>query len=136
MSLQLEKVHLIACNFKLKYSEDCSYSLELKHYESKELSRDNGFEYTAILTFNIMSRVRKPVMAFECSFALVYKGDEEGRKRLKEHIVVAHSIPYLREFVSNVTMRSPLPALVIAPVNAPELWREYCEKHSEKNTEI
>lgn len=132
MSLQLEKVHLIACNFKLKDSKDCSYSLELKHYESQESSRNDGFEYTALLTFNIMSRVRKPVMAFECTFALGYKGDEEGRKRLKEHIVVAHSIPYLREFVSNVTMRSPLPVLVIAPVNAPELWREYCKKHSKE----
>lgn len=47
-------------------------------------------------------------------------------------MISAHSIPYLREFVSNVTMRSPLPVLVIAPVNAPELWLEYCKKHSKE----
>nr|DAO57205.1 MAG TPA: Preprotein translocase subunit SecB [Caudoviricetes sp.] len=130
MSLKMVSADLISCNFKLKNAEKCVYNLELKKYESSEKQQEDGFEYTAILTFDLMSHIRKPVMLFQCSFALVYKGDEEGRQRLKEHIVVAHAIPYLREFVSNLTMRTPIPTLMIDPVNAPELWEQYNSRKS------
>lgn len=132
MSLKMVSADLVSCNFKLKNANERIYNLELRKYESSEKQQEDGFHYTALLTFDLMSKVRRPVMAFQCSFLLTYTGDEEGRKRLKEHIVVAHAIPYLREFVSNITMRAAMPTLTLEPVNAPLLWEQYQERQNKK----
>lgn len=61
MSLKMVSADLISCNFKLKNAEKCVYNLELKKYESSEKQQEDGFEYTAILTFDLMSHIRKPL---------------------------------------------------------------------------
>ncbi len=131
--LNLESALLISCAFEQKPQKDPQrfYNLSLEGYAPVEKETEDGFQYSAMLTFNLMKGVRHPLMKFKCSFLLTYNGKKEDRAKLKEHIVVAHAIPYLREFVSNVTMRSGIPPLMIAPVNAPRLWQDY-SKDSKK----
>jgi preprotein translocase subunit SecB len=43
----------------------------------------------------------------------------------KDHVAIAHLIPYLREFVSNMTARLPLSVLMIPPINTSKMLEEF-----------
>ena len=69
--------------------------------------------------FNLLDGVKEPACTFRCTFASTYRtaksnGDWEA---IKEHVAVAHLIPFVREFIWNLTSRMPLGALMIAPMN-------------------
>lgn len=132
MSLKMTAANLVSCDFEIKSGNNKSYCLKLLAYEANESQEDQNdkFSYNAKLSYDLMSGVKKPLCKFRCTFELQYTGNAEGRKLLKEHIVVAHSIPYLREFVSNLTMRTSITALTLEPVNAIQLWDRY---RTEKN---
>lgn len=126
--LKTVSILLESCNFCMnenKADEDKKYSLFLEKYEPQETSSDAKFTYSALLSFDLMHDVDHPSMEMHCSFRLIYEGDKDCREKLKEHIVVAHAVTYLREFVSNITMRTKMPTLIIDPVNAFELWKKY-----------
>ncbi len=125
--LSMTAVNLVDCSFSIQNnSKRNTYNPVLVSYTQKETKQ----KYTALISFDLMGEVEKPSMALKCSFKLEYKYDEEGKKILKEHIVLAHSITYLREFVANITMRTQLPTLLIPPINAIEMWKNYQEKNS------
>lgn len=129
-NLKLENVYLSACSFNVfpenMEKENLKYHLKLVKYEHEEINpSDDTFEYSAKISFDLMDKIEKPCMELKCSFSMVYTGKKSSRNLLKEHIVVAHSISYLRELVSNLTMRSSISVLFIDPVNANDLWKEY-----------
>ena len=134
MNLKLDLIQLKECVFKQKRrpgnDKACVYNLALKKYDVRESNSDKGFLYDVDLEFDLMFRVARPLIAFSCVYHMRYSGDAEGRMRLKEHIVVAHAIPYLREFVANLTMRSELPVLMMDPVNAVNLFNDFSSRSS------
>lgn len=80
------------------------------------------------VAFDLMKGVEEPPCKFTCAYLAIYTRSPEASmtwEEFKDHIAVAHLIPFVREFVSNITMRMPLSALMLPPVNAHELVEEY-----------
>lgn len=72
--------------------------------------------------FNLLHQVPNPTLEFICTFSAEYKRSVNCQMQLsdlKDHIAVAHILPFLREFAFNVTGRlRESPALMIPPINA------------------
>ena len=127
MALELKKVELVSCQFELTAKTETKYHLALSHFARKDRKGKTFCSKTDIV-FDLFDDVDSKAK-FTCGFYLEYGGDAEGAELLRDHIIVAHAVPYLREFVCNMTMRSPLPKLIIPPVNAINLLKCYTEKH-------
>lgn len=129
MSLELKFVHLFRSDFninKTAIKEKAYYGLALTDYDRHDKKDGDGFDIIVFLEFDLMFEVKDPVFDLNCRLGLYYKAaSQQDLDTLKDHIIVAHAIPYLREFVANLTMRTPLSPLYLSPVNAHELWGRY-----------
>jgi len=69
-----------------------------------------------------------PPFQFTCDFCVTYERDEDANMTWDEFTDVyalTHVIPYIREFVVNMTSRMVVPALSTPPINVFALLREY-----------
>lgn len=131
--LALRSVNLLKCNFKFKDLQPViEYNIRIIGFETKFDDENNEAVY--IVAFDLMSKVKKPMFLMKCSLELSYELDTNGKELLKDYIVIAHAIPYLREFVSNLTGRTASRALFIDPVNTKVLWNEYNSQQKVKPT--
>ena len=67
-----------------------------------------------------MNGIEAPLFRFTCEFAVRYErngADSMQWRDFSSAIVLAHIVPYLREFVSNMTNRLPAPVLMLDPIN-------------------
>lgn len=128
--LKLEKIQLTSSEFEApRNGELKSYCLALTGYQINEIKCDSGFCCDIALGFDLFGG-ESPQAKLKCRWCLRYSGEEESdRELLKEHIVVAHAIPYLREFAANTLMRAGFPQLLLEPTNAFRLWEEYRKAH-------
>lgn len=123
--LKMTKIELVSATFNVKSKKAAPFKVDLSEYKKiAEKKKADCFRIKYRLSFTVDSE-QKDFFRLSCSFESSYECDDKGRELLKEHIVVAHAISYLREFVSNMTMRSPLPTVVIDPANALMLWKDY-----------
>ncbi len=90
--------------------------------------KDVEDKLVVIATFDAFYEVEDPVLNFQCKFGAFYRHEEAANMDWEdfsnEH-AVAHMIPYVREFISNITWRMPLPRLNLPPINAYRLIEEY-----------
>jgi len=80
------------------------------------------------ITFDVFKGIEdaNPQMEFELEIAYKWIGSESADwDSLKDHIILAHLIPYAREFISNITARFGTPPLQMAPVNTFQMLEEY-----------
>lgn len=125
--LKLEKIQLTFSEFKSPQDGELkSYCLSLTDYHINSVDCTSGFCCDVSLVFDLFGKEHLPSKLI-CGWRLRYSGDEDDRDLLKEHIVVAHSIPYLREFAANTLMRAGFPQLLLEPTNAFRLWKMYRE---------
>ena len=123
--LKMTKIELVSSSFDVKSKKAVPFNVELSEYKviSNKKVKD-VFKTRYRLSFSVRPK-KGEFFLLNCSFESLYESDKNGRELLKEHIVVAHAVSYLREFVSNMTMRSPLPTIVIDPANTLTLLEEY-----------
>ncbi|HMO03758.1 MAG TPA: hypothetical protein PKC67_03295 [Kiritimatiellia bacterium] len=50
------------------------------------------------------------------------------RDKFSDIMILAHAIPFVREFIANITNRLPIPALVLAFINTHLLLTECLER--------
>ena len=129
MALELKKVELASCQFNLPAKTKTVYHLAISRFTRRNRN-GKTFRCTADIEFNLFDGIQETDARFICVFHLEYGGDQDGTDLLKDHIIIAHAVPYLREFVYNMTMRSAKPALLLSPINTPDLLRKYLEKSS------
>lgn len=122
--LKMSKIELVSASFDVKKREVILPDVAVQLIDFKHESLDEAsIKYR--LSFSVNSEDKDVSLAIKCTFESVYNFDEAGKTLLKDHIVVAHAVSYLREFVANLTMRSPLPTLIIDPANALTLLKDF-----------
>jgi len=125
--ISIESVHLLECNVgDVKREVDLNFSLGISHF-SRTLVSD-GKVLAITVSFDLMSGIENPPCKFQCTFAATYTRSSEPNMtwdEFKDHVAVAHIIPYVREFVSNITARLPLSVLMVPPVNTHKMLKDY-----------
>ena len=102
------------------------YNLRLLALDRFESQDGEGFDLHA--AFDVMHGIEKPVFKFTCSFIARYtRKNPEGMqwKDFSSAVALAHIIPYLREYVSNITNRLPTPILMLDPINTHAMIADY-----------
>jgi hypothetical protein len=125
--ISIESVHLLECNVgDVKQEVDLKFALGITHF-SRTLVSD-GKVLAIKVAFDLMTGIENPPCKFQCTFAATYTRSPEPNmtwEEFQDHVAVAHIIPYVREFVSNITTRLPLSVLMVPPVNTHKMLAEY-----------
>ncbi len=103
----------------------------LKRFESED-----GKFLDLVAAFDVMHGVENPLFKFTCEFVARYERQGEDSMPWKDFgsaTALAHIIPYLREFISNMTNRLPAPVLMIDATNTNAMIAEY--EQSQKASE-
>jgi len=78
------------------------------------------------MQFNLFQGLDDQPFQLMCSYRIVYEiKDESEADLLKDHVVLAHVIPYLREHISGLTVKSRFPVLYIDTINTLAMLEEY-----------
>ena len=124
-AFSIQKLHLLECSFgNLKQSAELRFNVGITSLERVEEENTLRIE----VGFDLMHDVENPPCTFSCKYRAIYQRDPDSAgnwNELKDHVVLAHLVPFLREFICTVTMRTPLTALMIAPINTSRLIEEY-----------
>ena len=123
----LERVHLLECTVgSVKSDVPLSFNLGITSF-SRTIVAD-GKLLEVIVGFDLMKGITNPACRFTCTFAGTYTRSPDSNmtwEEFKDHISVAHLVPFVREFISNVTTRMPLSTLLLPPQNTSELLKEF-----------
>ena len=128
--IEVAAVELLECQVgKVNPGGDLSFNLKLTSL-SRDLSEDKA---TLALTaaFDVMGGQKNPPCEFTCMFRATYTRPDDANmtwRQFTDGIAVAHLIPYVREFLSNMTTRLPLPVLMLPPTNAFRLVGDYARQ--------
>jgi len=125
--IALKSVHLVQCNIgDVKYDVELKFSLGITDFE--RIITAEGKILQVKVAFNLMDKMDSPPCRFDCTFIATYTRPEDAAmqwEEFKDHVAVAHLIPYVREFVSNMTTRLPLSVLMIPPINTSKMLAEF-----------
>jgi hypothetical protein len=128
--ISIESVHLLRCTIgDVNPGGDLNFSLGITDF-SRTIASD-GRVLVVNVSFDLMQGVKNPPCKFQCTFVATYTRSVEPPNEnmtwdeFKDHVAVAHLIPYVREFLSNMTARLPLSVLMLPPVNTHKLMAEY-----------
>lgn len=114
--IALENIQLVECNVGgIKPNAELRYSVGIFEF-TKMVHSEN--KLCALVGFDLMMDVENPACTFKCKFLSTYTRGGDGNmtwEELPEHIIIAHLVPFFREFVSNMTHRMPISVLVMVP---------------------
>jgi len=126
--LRIEAVYLLkSCVDFQNDHKDLEFGLAVTGITRKEVSDK---ELRVVVSFDLMKGIENPPFHFTASYGVCYKRDDDSPMTwddLNNGFVLTHVLPYFREFASSVTLRLPVPALVIPPTNVKLLLQEYEE---------
>jgi hypothetical protein len=136
--ISLESIQLMECSVgNVSPEKDLKFSLGITDLKRTTLS--DGKVLTVFVGFDLMKGLEKPPCKFTCSYLATYTRSQDSNmtwEEFKDHIAVAHLIPFVREFVSNITTRMPLSGLMLPPINTHELVAEYLQPTLEPSTKV
>jgi hypothetical protein len=125
--IALKGVHLIQCNIgDVKYDVELKFALGITDFD-RHVDADGKILQVKV-AFNLMDKMENPPCRFDCVFVATYTRPEAAEMKweeFKDHVAVAHLIPYVREFVSNMTTRLPLTVLMIPPMNTSKMLADF-----------
>ena len=128
--ISIASVHLFQCSVgDLNSKSELKFSLGITHFKREVLSE--GKLLSIVVGFDLMQGIDNPPCKFDFVFGASYLRSEESNMTwddFQDHVAVAHIIPYVREFVSNITTRLPLSVLMVPPVNTSKLLAEFRER--------
>jgi preprotein translocase subunit SecB len=132
--ISIDLIRLIAANVEVKNLKGkAEYSLRLVNFERKESAEGKFLD--VIAGFDMMCGVEAPVFTFTCTFIARYSRQGESAmewKSFSSPLALAHIFPYLREFVSNITNRLPVPVLLLPAYNTSSLLADFEASQAEK----
>jgi len=127
-AVRLERVDLVSCRLEQRGGPagEFRHRLELVSFQ-RRVSKDQGV-LMAILEFDAFFEVPDPKLEFRFTYALTYRA-EQGTEAVwagfKDPIILAHVVPYIREFLSSTTSRMLVPTLRLHVVNAHAMFERY-----------
>ena len=116
------------------YPDKISYALALTFFEREKIiqAEDGNSLLPVKMVFDLFKGDDSPPFRLLCGYRVVYEfKDQKELELLPDHVVLAHVIPYLREHVSGITVKSRFPALFMATVNTYVLLDEYHKSNQE-----
>lgn len=123
--VEIEAVHLLVCDGRVvDVTAEMRYSMAL----TKLIRHEDGNTLSVFAEFDLFHGIEKPPCRLRCSFVAYYKRTDLSSMTwtdFSDALAVAHIVPYVREFVSSVTLRMPLRPLVLQPTNAYTLVDAY-----------
>lgn len=124
--IKIQQISLVECCLRdLNLANELQYNLGIESLQRKVLSDENLVVQVA---FDLMQGVEEAPYSFTCSFVASYTRTEDSNMswdEFKDGLIVAHILPYVREFVSSVSLRLPVDPLVLPPINALILVENY-----------
>lgn len=131
--IAIEIVRLLKAQVEIKNPKGVNeYNLRLIGFHRVEL--EAGKYLTIQASFDLMHGIEKPLIAFTCEFVVQYvrRGEDSMQwKDFSSATALAHIIPYLREFVSNITNRLPTPVLMLDPVNTNAMLKDFEDRQKQ-----
>ena len=132
--VSLTQISLIDCRVGgLKPSNSRQYGVGITAFSRKE--DENKMSMDIEVEFNLLHQVSDPTLEFNCTFSAEYKRSVDCQMQLsdlKDHIAIAHILPFLREFAFNVTGRlRGSPVLMIPPINAVLLLTDWKKRQEQ-----
>lgn len=147
MSAQIKSVGLNLCIFAERNAFDAekiTFNPGITAYnrdESREkVTEDNSdnkiFLLSVNMMFDLMDNLPDSPFILTGSYCITYSSEnveDLSEEKLKDPIIIAHVIPYFRELVSSLTMRSNYPPLYFGAVNTFDLWGRFLEKQKKES---
>lgn len=125
--IAIEEIRLIKSQITMGNPEnEARYNLQLIQLDRSE--SEDGKYLNLFASFDLMHGMEKPLFSFTCSFVARYSRTDESNMTWSEFsdvMAVTHIIPYLREYISNMTTRLPAPVLMLNPINVHGLVSQY-----------
>jgi hypothetical protein len=137
--VSLTQISLIDCRVGgLKSSNSRQYGVGITAFSRKE--DENKMSMDIEVEFNLLHQVSDPTLEFTCTFSAEYKRSVDCQMQLndlKDHIAIAHILPFLREFAFNVTGRlRGNPVLMIPPINTNLLLSDWKKRQEQTAAEF
>lgn len=127
--ISIESVHLLSsCVNVLANKGDLEFGLAVTSIQRKVISDE---ELRVVIDFDLMDGVENPPFNFTATYGISYKRPSDANMTWEEFnngFVLTHVLPYFREFASSVTLRLPVPALIIPPTNVKALLFDYANR--------
>ncbi len=102
------------------------YDLRLTRV-AREFANDNK-NLVMTFSFSLMGEIKAPLFRLLCDFGVFYRRQDDATMAwddFSDAAALAHVIPYLREFISNMTNRLPIQPLILPPINTNIMISEY-----------
>ena len=130
-AVHLKRVDLVSCRLEQRGgpSSEFRHRLELVSFQ-RQVSQDHS-GLVAFLEFDAFFKVPDPKLEFRFAYAMTYRAEqatEDVWTRFKDPIILAHAIPYIREFLSSTTSRMIAPTLRLPVVNAHAMFERYAKR--------
>ena len=125
----MERLDLVSC--VADQSESTSparkYSIALIAF-ARQVS-DDGTKLHVLAGFDTMDGIVEPICHLRATYRVTYRrppnvGDAWADS-IKDHVALAHIVPYFRELVCSMTGRLGVGALVVQPLNTANLLRKF-----------
>jgi hypothetical protein len=133
----LEKIHLLSCTVgEVRANAELRFQVGIMALNRK--FSDDLKTMDLEVSFDLLTGIENPPCQFVCTFGATYQQKAtpclpwEG---FKDHVAVAHLVPFVREFVWNVTSRLPIKGLMIPPTNTTQMLAAYAERTASKVVE-
>jgi hypothetical protein len=130
----VENILLLDCKVEfLGPKESQSYCLAMTKLQRTLMNDSKTLLVRA--EFDLMHGVKDPACGLKCTFLAVYsnaKASTINWEEFTDGLAVAHMIPFVREFIANITNRMPVPPLLIRPVNAYVLVEDFQRREAVK----
>lgn len=117
--IQFIKVELTDLRFNLnkgfkppKDGIEVKGDFKIKH----SFSRDKGSLLTS-LSAELFKNIKDAPFSLKAIVEGTFQGAHEDLKKFSRVHAPAHLFPFLREIVSNITMRANIPPLILPPIN-------------------
>jgi hypothetical protein len=125
--ISIDQVILTECHLGgVDLAAALEYNLVLVRKE-RILGKDEK-KLSYLLAFDLMQGMEKPPIRFTFAFLVQYSRDEKANMKWAEFTdahALTHVLPFIREFVVNMTSRTIIPKLIIPPLNVYALLKAY-----------
>ena len=116
-----EAVILSASNFNRNPHVDRKIDVNFKFtYKKKKISDDKGHGILSVKVTGKNITDNEPVFELSCSFVGVYRAGSPANMDLDtflQDFAPAHLLPYIREYISSITLRAGIPPILLPPLN-------------------
>jgi hypothetical protein len=128
--ITLENIQLLECNVGgINQNAELRYSVGIYEFVRTVHSAN---KLSALVGFDLTMDIVNPACTFTCKFLSSYNRAGDGNmtwEDLPDHVIIAHMVPFFREFVSNMTHRMPISVLImVPPANTSVLLARFREK--------